>query len=268
MVADIMRRLYGSDDLFPDDLMNAYHPYQSINYVTSHDGFTLYDQVSYNKRHNWDNGEKNQDGHRDNNSWNCGFEGDRGAPPKVLKLRRRQVKNFCVLLMLSNGTPMFCAGDEFLKTQRGNNNPYNQDNDLTWLDWNQLTANQDIFRFFRLMIAFRKTHPTLARSRYWRDDVRWYGTGKHIDMSYGSKHLAFCLDGGSQNDVDLYVMINAHSEPRNFTVQPFRGGSWKLVIDTSRDSPNDIFEAGSEPAVVKPKCPVAGHSITVLMRPT
>jgi glycogen operon protein len=267
MVADIMRRLYGSDDLFPDDLMNAYHPYQSINYVTSHDGFTLYDQVSYNERHNLVNGERNQDGHRDNNSWNCGFEGDRGAPPEVLKLRRRQVKNFCVLLMLSNGTPMFCSGDEFLKTQRGNNNPYNQDNELTWLDWNQRTANQDIFRFFRLMIAFRKAHPTLARSRYWRDDIRWYGTGKHINMAYESKHLAFCLNGASQDDVDLYVMLNAHSEPRTFTVQTFDRGLWKLVVDTSRDSPEDIFEPGKEPAVVSPERSVAGHSITVLMRP-
>jgi glycogen operon protein len=267
MVPDMMRRLYGSDDLFPDDLMNAYHPYQSVNYVTSHDGFTLYDQVSYNERHNWDNGEENRDGHRDNNSWNCGWEGDRGAPTKVLRLRRRQVKNFCTLLMLANGTPMFCAGDEFLRTQRGNNNPYNQDNDLTWLDWEQLKANQEIFRFFRLMIAFRKAHPTLARSRYWRDDVRWYGTGRHIDMSYGSKHLAYYLDGRSQNDADLYVMINAHSEPRTFSVQTFQRGPWKLVVDTSCDSPDDIHESGREPAVTAAERKVAGRSIVVLMRP-
>ncbi len=267
MVPDLMRRLYGSDDLFPDELMESYHPYQSVNYVTSHDGFTLYDQVSYNERHNWANGEENRDGHRDNNSWNCGCEGDQDLTPGILALRKRQVKNFCTLLMLSNGTPMFCAGDEFLKTQRGNNNPYNQDNELTWLDWKQLETNRDIFRFHRLMIAFRKAHPTIARSRYWRDDIRWYGTGQDVDMSYESRHLAYCLRGDSQDDVDLYVMINAHEDSRDFTIQEFTHGNWRLVVDTAHPSPADIYEAGHEPVVTKPAYAVSGRSVVVLMRP-
>ena len=96
----------------------------------------------------------------------------------MLALRRRQVKNFCCLLMLANGTPMFCAGDEFMNTQGGNNNPYNQDNETTWLDWDLLDQNRDVFRFFQQMIAFRKAHPSIGRSRFWRDDVRWYGVGR------------------------------------------------------------------------------------------
>ena len=121
------------------------------------------------------NGNNNQDGTDENYSWNCGQEGDEGVAPAVRALRRKQVKNFCCLLMLSNGTPMFRAGDEFLNTQFGNNNPYNQDNEIGWLDWSQLRANEDIFRFFKSMIAFRKNHPSLSRSRFWREDVSWYG---------------------------------------------------------------------------------------------
>ena len=178
-----MRRIYGSDDLFPDDVMHACHPYQSVNYVNSHDGFTLYDLVSYNERHNWVNGHGNTDGHLENYSWNCGWEGDVNVPRSVVALRKQQARNFCCLLMLANGTPMFSAGDEFLHTQGGNNNPYNQDNETTWLNWDRLEEHRDLFRFFRLMINLRKTHPSIARSRFWRDDIRWYGTGRHVDMS-------------------------------------------------------------------------------------
>ena len=135
MVGALMRRLGRSDDLFPDGPGDVYRPYQTVNYITSHDGFCLYDLVAYNQKHNEANGQANRDGPADNRSWNCGWEGDDGAPPEVLALRRQQVKNFFTLLMLANGTPMFCAGDEFLNTQHGNNNPYNQDNETTWLDW-------------------------------------------------------------------------------------------------------------------------------------
>jgi glycogen operon protein len=209
MVPELMRRIYGSDDLFPDTRADAYHAYQSLNYITSHDGFTLYDLVSYNQKRNWANGHQNQDGMDDNYSWNCGHEGDEAVPSAVLALRRKQVKNFCCLLFLSNGTPMFRAGDEFLNTQFGNNNPYNQDNETGWLDWSQLQTNGDIFRFFKNMIAFRKAHPTLSRSRFWREDVAWYGVGPGVDLSYDSHSLAFCLHGISQDDDDIYAMINA-----------------------------------------------------------
>jgi len=246
MVPDLMRRIYGSDDFFPDNRDAAYHAYQSVNYVTSHDGFTLYDLASYNEKHNWANGQNNQDGMKDNYSWNCGHEGDAGAPAEVQALRRKQVKNFFCLLMLSNGIPMFRAGDEFLNTQFGNNNPYNQDNATGWLDWSQLQANQDIFRFFKSMIAFRKGHPTLSRSRFWRADVAWYGTGPAADLSPDSHSLAFCLHGVSQNDQDIYVMINAYWKELEFHIQEGTAPEWTRTVDTALSTPND-FSNSSEP---------------------
>jgi glycogen operon protein len=246
MVPDLMRRIYGSDDLFPDNRNDAYHAYQSVNYVTSHDGFTLYDLVSYNEKHNWANGQNNQDGMNENYSWNCGHEGDQGAPAEVLALRRKQVKNLFCVLMLSNGTPMFRAGDEFLNTQFGNNNPYNQDNITGWLDWSQFEQNQDVFRFFKSMIQFRRDHPTLGRSRFWREDVAWYGTSALADLSPDSHSLAFCLHGASQNDQDIYVMINGYWEKLEFQIQEGNACDWTRIVDTALPTPND-FSNSSDP---------------------
>jgi isoamylase len=240
MTPDLMRRLYGSDDFFPDARCDAYHAYQSVNYVTSHDGFTLYDLVSFDRKHNWANGHSNQDGMNQNYSWNCGHEGVQGVPLPVLDLRRKQVKNFCALLFLSNGTPMFRAGDEFLNTQFGNNNPYNQDNETSWLDWDQLHANADISRFFRKMIAFRKAHPSLSRSRFWREDISWYGATAGPDLSRDSHTLAWCLRGASQFDDDLYVMVNAYWEPVEFVIQDGSARDWTRVLDTALPSPDDF----------------------------
>jgi isoamylase len=264
MVPDLMRRVYGSDDLFPDSRAGAYHAYQSVNYITSHDGFTLYDLVAYNQKRNWANGNNNQDGTNDNYSWDCGHEGDEGAPSEVLTLRRKQAKNFCCLLMLSNGTPMFRAGDEFLNTQFGNNNPYNQDNTTGWLDWSQLQTNQDIFRFFKSMIAFRKGHPSLSRSRFWREDIYWYGTGERADLSYDSRSIAFCLNGASQNDDDIYVMINAYWEALRFDVQEGTAQEWVRVVDTALASPEDFSDRG-EPLKAASYL-VTPRSVVVLLR--
>jgi glycogen operon protein len=264
MVSDLMRRIYGSDDLFPDSRAEAYHAYQSVNYITSHDGFTLYDLVAYDRKHNWKNGHNNQDGMDDNFSWNCGHEGDEGVPETVLALRRRQVKNFCCLLLLSNGVPMFRAGDEFLNTQYGNNNPYNQDNETGWLDWSQLRANQDVFRFFKSMIAFRKGHPSLSRSRFWREDVSWYGIGRAVDLSHDAHSLAFCLHGASQKDGDIYVMINAYWEPLTFTIQECTPPEWRRIVDTSLPSPDDFLDHGVP--VDRMSYEVAPRSIVVFIR--
>ena len=264
MVPDLMRRVYGSDDLFPDDRLDAYHAYQSVNFITSHDGFTLYDLVSYNEKHNLPNGNNNQDGTDANYSWNCGYEGDKGAPDGVLALRRKQVKNFFCLLMLSNGTPMFRAGDEFLNTQFGNNNPYNQDNETGWLDWSQLQTNRDVFRFFKNMIAFRKRHPSLSRSRFWREDVNWYGIGERADLSNDSHSLAFCLHGASQDDDDIYVMINAYWEKLEFQVQEGTAQEWIRIVDTALASPDDFSERG-EP-LKELTYSVASRSVVVLLR--
>ena len=136
-----------------------------------------------------------------------------------------------IVLMLANGTPMFCAGDEFLNTQRGNNNPYNQDNETTWLDWSLLEKNRDMFHFFQHMIAFRKARPWIGRSRYWREDVHWYGAEGPVDL--GSHTLAYCLRGERQ----LYVMINAFWEPVAFRIR--EGKDWRRLVDTSQ---NDLVE--------------------------
>jgi glycogen operon protein len=265
-----MRRIYGSDDLFPDNRADAYHAFQSVNYVTSHDGFTLYDLVSYDHKRNWQNGNNNQDGTNDNYSWNCGQEGDEGdegdegVSAAVRELRRKQVKNFCCLLMISNGTPMFRAGDEFLNTQFGNNNPYNQDNEIGWLDWSQLKANADTFRFFKNMIAFRKNHPSLSRSRFWREDISWYGVGPTVDLSDDSHSLAFCLHGASQADDDIYVMINAFWQDLEFHVQEGTAQEWMRIVDTALPSPNDFSELGMPLGQTKYK--LAPRSVVILCR--
>jgi glycogen operon protein len=264
LVPDLMRRLYGSDDLFPDTRADAYHAYQSVNFTTSHDGFTLYDLVSYDRKHNLKNGNNNQDGTDANYSWNCGNEGDEGAPASVLALRRKQVKNFCCLLFLSNGTPMFRAGDEFLNTQFGNNNPYNQDNETGWLDWSQFRANGDIFRFFQGMISFRKKHPSLGRSRFWREDVDWYGTGPAVDLSFDSHTLAFCLHGASQGDEDIYVMINAYWEKMEFQIQEGAASDWKRIVDTALPSPEDFSQDGI--SLERTEYLLAPRSVVVLCR--
>jgi len=266
LVPSLMSRLYGSDDLFPDDRLHAFRPFQSLNYITSHDGFTLYDLVAYNHKRNWANGHQNTDGPTDNYSWNCGVEGDEHVLPEVARLRKQQVKNFCCLLFLSNGTPMLRAGDEFMQTQQGNSNPYNQDNDTAWLDWDRLQQNRDIFRFFQRMIAFRKAHPSLCRSRFWREDIRWYGVGPEVDLSYHSHSVAFCLHGASQQDDDLYVMINAYWEDLAFTIQDGPANHWRRVIDTSLDSPLDFVEPGTVLPITAQRSIVNARSIVVLLR--
>jgi len=266
-VGALMQRLYGSDDLFPEGPVEVYRPHQSVNFITAHDGFCLYDLVAYNEKHNEANGHDNTDGTSDNLSWNCGWEGDTGAPWEVRALRRRQIKNFFCLLMLANGTPMFCAGDEFMNTQQGNNNPYNQDNEITWLDWDLLDRNQDMFRFFKGMIAFRKAHPTIGRGRYWRRDVGWYGPAGAVDFSFESRSLAYFLRGSKLGDSDLYVMINGHWEDVVFTVQEGREGDWRRVVDTSLSSPDDMAEPGRGEPVSSLDMPVRARSIVVLERP-
>jgi len=265
MVGPLIQRLYGSDDLFPDDFVNSYRPFQSVNFVTAHDGFCQYDLVAYNHKHNEVNGQSNTDGSNDNRSWNCGWEGDEGAPAKVLALRRRQVRNFFCLLMLSNGTPMFCAGDEFLHTRRGNNNPYNQDNEINYLDWDLLNSHRDVFRFFQGMIGFRKSHPSIARSQYWRDDVSWYGSEtREPDFSPGGHTLAFCLRGGSMNDDDIYVMVNASANEVRFQVLEGNPAEWLLVADTSVPSPGDFVEPESRQPLRSSGYVVGPRSVVVL----
>jgi glycogen operon protein len=249
LVKDLMTRLYGSTDLFPDDLSNSCKRLQSVNFVDCHDGPDMCDLVSYTN-----------DQHK---SWNCGFEGVSGAPPEVLRLRQQQVKNFCCLLMLSNGVPMFVAGDEFMNTQNGNENPYDQDNETTWLDWSLTNANADVLRFFKMMIAFRKIHSSIGRDAGWREDVTWYGALSKPDLSPTSHTLAFYLDGDTVADADLYVMINSYWQDVEFLIQ--EAGDWRRIVDTSLNSPLDITTERDAPTITGTTYRVTARSVVVLL---
>ena len=265
-VGALMQRIYGSDDLFPDSFFETRRPHQSVNFVTAHDGFCLYDLVAYNSKHNEANGNNNADGSDDNLSWNCGWEGDRDLPEPVLALRKQQVKNFCALLMLSNGIPMITAGDEFLNTQGGNNNPYNQDNEITWLDWSRLEKHREVFRFFKSMIAFRKAHPSIARPIFWRGDVAWHGPRGPVDLGPEARCLAYVLHGASFGDKDLCVMINGDSKACSFQLPEGKPAEWSRVVDTAQSSPHDILEPGSYCQLEASDYNVQPRSLVVLLR--
>src|SRR5438105_1413753 len=173
MAGEMATRLCGSADLYE---ASRRQPYHSINFVTCHDGFTLWDLVSYNRKHNEANGENNRDGLDQNFSWNCGIEGPT-ADSGILGLRRRQAKNLMATLLLSQGVPMLMAGDEFLRTQRGNNNAWCQDNETSWLDWSLASEHADFLRFTRMLIALRRRHAALRRRSF------FHGTGPANDMA-------------------------------------------------------------------------------------
>ena len=248
LVSTMMTRVYGSDDLFPGDTTNARHPWQSVNYIVSHDGYTLYDQVSYQA----DAGQS---------SWNCGFEGDAGVGANVVTLRKRQARNFLTILMMSNGTPMIRMGDEVLQSQGGNSNPYGVDNNTVWLDWSKKVANADFYRFTKELIAFRKSHPSISRSRYWRGDVSWYGPNGKPDQAPDSHTLAYVIRGAALGDQDIYVMINTYWNDVPFTLQ--EPGPWSRVIDTNLASPNDI---GAPVLITGPAVVVGARSVVVAIK--
>ena len=231
MVNSAITRIYGSNDLFPDDFISVNHPFQSVNFINCHDGLTLYDLVAYNS----------------DSGWNCGTEGD-PATPDVMSLRLRQAKNFFTLLMVSNGTPMFFYGDEFLRSQQGNNNAYDVDSTVTWLDWDRLNSMQDHFNFVLKSIAFRKSHGSIPRGRFWGADVNWYGPDGQTP-NYGDQTLrsfAFGLKGGAFQDNDIYVMINFQWVPVTFNFSPLMPGPWNRIINTYLAPPNDFVATGQD----------------------
>jgi isoamylase len=259
VVGELAQRLQGSPDLYA---WAARGPNASINFITAHDGFTLYDLVSYNDKHNEANGEHNNDGANDNNSWNCGWEGptdDAG----INALRRRQIKNAVAILMVSQGVPMLLMGDEVGRTQYGNNNTYCQDNDLNWFDWELINTNADLLRFFRQTIAFRRAHPVLRNNQFFQNrdyvgsgysDISWHGTRAwNADWSDGSLTLAFLLDGrhahgGAAADDSIYVAMNAHWEGHQFEIPGLpEGKHWHVFANTEMGSPEDVWEPGAEP---------------------
>jgi glycogen operon protein len=257
MVGDLATRLCGSSDLYEP---TGRRPTHSINFIACHDGFTLRDLITYNRKYNLANGENNRDGTDANYSWNCGAEGETGDPA-VCRLRLRQARNFMATLLLSQGVPMLVAGDEFLRTQKGNNNAYCQDNEISWVDWTLAEANKDFLRFVREMILLRKRHPALRRRTFLqgatagrRPDIAWHGLEPdRPDFSATSRVLAYTLDGsqtGREPDNDFYVAINGDWEPAPFVVPRAPSGRpWRRVVDTALAPPSDIVAEGAGPSV-------------------
>lgn len=236
--SSLAKRICGSLDIYGD---SSRHPYHSINFITCHDGFTLADLVSYNQKHNLENGENSQDGWNDNLSWNHGVEGpsNDGA---MQALRLKQMKNFLSMLLISQGVPFLTAGDEFGRTQKGNNNAYCQDNDISWVDWALADHNAGLLRFSKMMIALRKRRFALSREQF-INRITWHGTKiGDPDWSGASRALAFQMHGW-HNQPDFYVMFNAHWDTQRFHIPPDDGQwRWRRLVDTHLPAPDDILE--------------------------
>jgi len=270
MVGTVATCIAGNADLY---LKTGRMPINSINFITCHDGFTLNDLVSYNHKHNEANGEGNRDGSDENWSWNCGVEGETDNPA-IEALRLLQIKNFLAILMLSQGVPMILAGDEIRRTQRGNNNAYSQDNEISWFNWKLVEKNGDLFRFFKLIIAFRKHHPNLCREHFFTGkpdehgvrDIDWHSCRLFTPDWYDPhcQVLAFTIWGLSQDD-DLHVMLNMAEDGIDFEIPPLEGRRWLKVIDTALPSPMDIAEPGKETVVPCSRYHVSKHSVVVLV---
>lgn len=234
--AEAVNRLCGSPDMYGGKKL-GYN--SSVNFLTCHDGFTLYDLYSYNEKHNEQNGWNNTDGANDNRSWNCGAEG-RTEDKDVLDLRFRMMKNACVTLMLSRGTPMFLAGDEFGNTQYGNNNPYCQDNQISWLDWNLLEKNHDFYEFFRYMIRFRMRHKAIRKNlEPAQCGLPFISTHTTVpftepggsDLAVGILYAGYDAESGADDMV--YLASNAYWEPLEFTLPGLTTGYvWQLAAYT------------------------------------
>jgi isoamylase len=241
MVGLLANRISGSADIYQKA---GKEPLNSINFFTCHDGFTLKDLVSYNEKHNEANGEEGQDGTNQNYSYNYGVEGETDDP-EIRQTRVRQMKNFMATLFISRGVPLFLGGDEFGRSQGGNNNAFCQDNETTWYDWKLLKKNQEILRFVREMISFRKRNPMLQELKFYTDDdVTWYSPdGGRPDWEYAGRSLAVAIHGASE----LFVMFHADFDKRDFILpSPPKGKKWHRAVDTSRPAPRDIYPVGSE----------------------
>lgn len=229
-------------------------PYQSINFITAHDGFSLNDLVTYQNKHNEANGEQNRDGTDDNRSWNCGIEG-KTAEPHILQLRNQQRKNFISTLMLSLGTPMILMGDEYGRTAKGNNNTWCQDNELNWFLWNELEKEKDFFRFYLSLIHFRKQMARFFPNRFFKDEeIDWHSaqTPFHPNWSPESRFVALTLKDQEKNE-PLYIAFNAYHYQLHIQLPPTSDSkSWFRIIDTSLPSPEDfIVNPAEHPPLTK-----------------
>ncbi len=255
---ELTYRLTGSEDLYGDD---GRSPFNSINFITCHDGFTLNDLYSYNDKHNEANGEENRDGSNENYSWNCGTEGKTNEA-NVLTLRKQMVKNALCCLLIPLGTPMLLGGDEFMRTQNGNNNAYCQDNEINWFDWNYANMNKDMIEFVRKVIAFRKRYPILQKRKFSvgvdfdvnnPQDISWCDPSLNkINWDDPNVKTVCCLLNGSRDPESqlgryyLYFVINPDINAYSIKLPQYDQIQWYRVIDTSMPSGDDILEIGKE----------------------
>jgi isoamylase len=289
-VSKLAARLLASPDLYA---AHEREPEQSINFVTCHDGFTLNDLVSYNRKHNEANGHANRDGVDDNRSWNCGMEGS-SDDPALERLRSQQVKNFFVITLMALGTPMLLMGDEVRRSQKGNNNAYCQDNEISWFDWTLLEKHAGLKRFVKQLIYYRlrrhtpEHHNLTLNQLLHLAQVQWHGVkGDHPDWGYDSHSLAFSIRG-LRGRLVFHFMLNAYWDALDFELPPLEGSAtdvspaldeadkgevadgrngsqWRRWVDTSLDSPDDICSWSDAPAVQLPTYRVQPRSIAVLV---
>jgi glycogen operon protein len=273
---ELAARVTGSGDLYAGRGTTA-----SVNFVTAHDGFTLHDLVSYDQKHNEDNGEGNRDGDNDNRSWNSGAEGPT-EDPAIRALRMRRMKSALAILLTSQGIPMLVAGDEVARTQNGNNNAYCQDNETSWFDWRLVQENAELLHFTRNLIAFRRAHPVLRAAEHpsGRDlvgsglpDVSWHGVqawapnwvyhGRVVALMRCGRHSK----GGAAPDQSVYIAMNAHDEAHDMELpEPPLGTAWAVAADSGAPPPHDSHPPGSEPLVRHPRrYLLGGHATAVLV---
>jgi glycogen operon protein len=265
-VRRLATRLAGSADLYQGE---GRAPFHSVNFLTSHDGFTLADLYSYERKHNEMNGERNRDGHDDNRAWNCGVEGATDDP-EVLQLRRRQVRNALATLVVSHGVPMLLGGDEIGRTQRGNNNAWCQDNEISWLDWAGVERHADLLRFAKLLLRFRADHSALRRRSFAAEGARarieWLGPAGATDMwAPEARALGFHVVGRDGDEV--LSLFNSGKAPVRFVLpKPRDGGAWRRVLDSFEEPPDDIDPPGAERTVpTRLGYTLRPHSVAVLV---
>ena len=266
-VSHLATRLLGSPDLYGHQ---EREPEQSVNFVTCHDGFTLNDLVSYNGKHNEANNEGNRDGTDDNRSWNCGVEGPT-ADPEVERLRNRQVKNFFSITLLSMGTPMLLMGDEVRRTQRGNNNAYCQDSEISWFDWTLLDGHRDVHRFVKTLIQLRlrrdlsREDPGLSLNQLLcQSEIRWHGVRLNQPDWGQDSHSLAATARSLKGTYLLHLMVNAYREPLLFELPSPESPGWQRLVDTYLESPADIYDVTTAPIVAGSTYQVQPRSVVLL----
>lgn len=276
VISEVASRITGSADLYQ---WHHHEPVNSVNFITAHDGFTLYDLTAYNEKNNWANGEGNNDGIDDNLSWNCGSEGETDDQ-WVNDLRKRQNKNFATIHMLSMGVPMIVGGDEFMRSQNGNNNTYCHDNDLNWFNWEKIATptSQEMIRFWSMLIEKRKTYIdhfkgkyfTGKKNKYGLDEISWHGT--QLNNPGWNDSEARCLAmtlGDTAEDTDqtgnVHFMFNMYWDAIDFEIPDVSGLKWYRAIDTALPTPQDIVTAENQVAIDGNSYTVTGRSVVVLV---